>query len=132
MDTYYYLYTEDAYGTPVPLADSETGAPSAYLDRQNAQAECDQLNQDTDGGYFVGEGEFEDVDSSTGPPAMIRKGQQVWIKPEYQDPGDEDYTFIALEDEDGGRVLIEGDIPGMRILPTQRLSTHMLATKQPA
>jgi len=60
---------------------------------------------------------------------MIRKGQQVWIKPEYQDPGDEDYVWTALEDENGGRVLIEAGVPGMRILPTQRLGTDMLGTK---
>lgn len=60
---------------------------------------------------------------------MIRKGQQVWIKPEYQDPGDDDYIWTALEDEDGERVLIEADIPGMHLLPTQVVSTDMLETK---
>ncbi len=60
---------------------------------------------------------------------MIRKGQQVWIKPGYQDPGDEDYPWTAREDEDGGRVLIEADIPGMRLLPTQVVGTDMLETK---
>ncbi len=129
MKNYYFIYTVDAYGTPVPLADSETGTPSVYLDRQNAQAECDQLNQDTDGGYFVGEGEFEDADSSKSSPALIRKGQRVWIKAEYRDQGDEDYTWKALEDENGGRVLIECRIPGMRLLPTQVVSTEMLETK---
>jgi hypothetical protein len=130
MDTYYYLYTVDAYGTSVPLADSETGSPSVFLERQNAQTECDQLNRDTDGGYFVGEGEFEDVDSAAGPPAMIRKGQQVWIRPEYQDPGDEDYVWTALEDEDGGRVRIQPQIPGMAILPNQVVGTDMLETRE--
>ncbi len=60
---------------------------------------------------------------------MIRKGQHAWIKPEYRDQGDEDYVWTALEDEDGGRVLIEADIPGMRILPTQVVSTDMLETE---
>ncbi len=63
MDTYHFIYTQDAYGCPLPLADSSTGAPSVFLRRQNAQAECDQLNQDTDGGYFVGEAEYDDADS---------------------------------------------------------------------
>ena len=61
MNTYYFIYTEDAYGMPVPLSDSATGAPSVFLLRQNAQAECDQLNMDTDGGYFVGEAQYEDA-----------------------------------------------------------------------
>ena len=35
---------------------------------------------------------------------MIRKDQQVHIKPEWQDPGDEDYTWTAIEDERNGYV----------------------------
>jgi hypothetical protein len=57
---------------------------------------------------------------------MIRKGQQVRIRPEWQDPGDDDYIWIALEDEDGGRALIQTQIPGMRILPTQRVNVGMV------
>ena len=37
---------------------------------------------------------------------LIRKGERVFIKPEWQDKGDDDYIWIALEDEDGGRVRI--------------------------
>jgi hypothetical protein len=37
---------------------------------------------------------------------MIRKGQAVAIRPQWRDPGDENVQFVALEDEDGGRVLI--------------------------
>lgn len=34
------------------------------------------------------------------------EGDIVVIKPEWRDPGDENFTWIALEDEDGGRVRI--------------------------
>lgn len=37
---------------------------------------------------------------------MIRAGQQVWIRPERADVGDNDYPRLAVEDEDGGRVLV--------------------------
>ena len=37
---------------------------------------------------------------------MIRKGQIVEILPRWQDDGDQDFVWQALEDEDGGRVRI--------------------------
>jgi hypothetical protein len=37
---------------------------------------------------------------------MIKKGDKIKLKPAYQDPGDDKYTWIALEDEDGGRLRI--------------------------
>lgn len=33
---------------------------------------------------------------------MIRKGQKVYIKPEWQDAGDQDFTWFAIEDESFG------------------------------
>lgn len=41
---------------------------------------------------------------------MIRKGQQIHFKPEFQDPGDADFVFIACEDwcpGDGGSIHVE-------------------------
>jgi hypothetical protein len=35
---------------------------------------------------------------------MIRKGDQVEIKPEWQDEGDSEYVWIAFNDEEKGRV----------------------------
>jgi len=37
---------------------------------------------------------------------MIKKGQQVHIKPEWQDEGDSDHVWIAVEDEVGDRIRI--------------------------
>jgi len=37
----------------------------------------------------------------------IKRGDIVTFKPEWRDPGDDQFTFRAIEDEDGGRVKIE-------------------------
>jgi len=59
---------------------------------------------------------------------MIRKGDRVWIKPHWQDPGDDAIVFVATEDEDGGRVSIEAQL-GWPINPVQRVNVDMLDTK---
>lgn len=58
---------------------------------------------------------------------MIRKGDRVYVRPEFQDPGDSEITFLAVEDEDGGRVKIMAKL-GMPIEPTQVVETRMLVT----
>lgn len=66
---------------------------------------------------------------------MILKGQQIHIKPEWQDAGDEEYTWVALEDEDGGRVKIMPLMPELRFPPVSVVETRMLiegdATQSP-
>ena len=57
---------------------------------------------------------------------MIHKGDKVRIKPEWQDAGDEDFTFVAVDDEDKGRVTIEPQIPGLKIKPTQVVRLDMI------
>lgn len=37
---------------------------------------------------------------------MIRKGDKVQIKPEWQDAGDDRFDWVAVDDEDKGRVTI--------------------------
>lgn len=59
---------------------------------------------------------------------MIRRGDVVRLKPEWQDKGDDMIVFIALEDEDGGRVLIEAQVD-MKLKPTQRVRTDMLESQ---
>jgi hypothetical protein len=57
---------------------------------------------------------------------MIRKGQTVHIKREWQDPGDDEFTWIALEDEDGDRVKISPVMPKLRFAPVSIVETRML------
>jgi hypothetical protein len=57
---------------------------------------------------------------------MIRKDDKLKIKPEWQDPGDSELIFIALEDEDGGRVRIGA--PGIlhSFMPNQVVRVSMV------
>lgn len=57
---------------------------------------------------------------------MIRKGQKVHIKPEWQDPGDDQFTWIAVEDEDGGRVKVMPLIPDLAHPPVTVVETRKL------
>ena len=68
----------------------------------------------------------EDSDALKETHSMkIKKGDTVKIKTEWQDAGDAKIKFIAIEDEDGGRVRIEAqlDIP---IKPNQVVKTEMV------
>lgn len=55
----------------------------------------------------------------------IKAGDIVKIKPEWQDEGDDKITFIAIEDEDGGRVRIEAQL-GLPLNPNEVVTTDML------
>lgn len=57
---------------------------------------------------------------------MIRKKDIVRIKPEFQDKGDDSLVWVALEDEDGGRVRISPLNTGLKLPPNQVVSTNML------
>lgn len=56
---------------------------------------------------------------------MITKGQLVVFKPEWQDEGEVNITFRALETEFGHRVLVVAEL-GLAINPTQIVSTFMI------
>ena len=57
---------------------------------------------------------------------MITKGQVVTFRPEWSDEGDEHIRFVALEDEDGGRVKVMADI-GLRFNPVQVVEVRMIS-----
>lgn len=57
---------------------------------------------------------------------MIKKGDQVRIKPEWQDEGDDSFLWLAMEDEDGGRVTICPIGTGLSYPPRQVVQTSML------
>jgi len=54
---------------------------------------------------------------------MIRKNDKIRILPQWQDAGDDEFEWVAEEDESGDRALIRGIIPGFAIQPTYRVRT---------
>ena len=56
---------------------------------------------------------------------MIRRGDIVKFKAEWRDAGDENVVFIAVENEDGGRVKVEAQL-GLAINPVQVVSVEMI------
>lgn len=55
----------------------------------------------------------------------ITKGQQVTFKPEWQDDGDADILFIAVEDSDGGRVKVRAEL-GLTFNPVSVINVEMI------
>lgn len=56
----------------------------------------------------------------------IKAGDKIKIKREWQDDGDDNIEFIAIDDQDGDRVLI-GALGVLRnFTPTQIVSVSML------
>ena len=55
----------------------------------------------------------------------IKRNQIIRFKPEWSDPGDDKIVFIAIEDEDGGRVKVRAEL-GMAINPVQVVETRMI------
>jgi len=62
---------------------------------------------------------------------MIHRGDRIWFREEYRDPGDESIEFVAVEDEDGGRVRVEARIPGLSLYPTSVVRVDMIERNQP-
>ena len=56
---------------------------------------------------------------------MIKKGETVEIKKEWQDAGDDKITWIAVDNEEKGRVTIQAQL-GLPINPTQVVNTEWL------
>jgi len=62
--------------------------------------------------------------------SRIRAGQRVHIRREWQDEGDDKYIWVAIEDEDGGRVRITAVNTGLMIPTNQVVETRMLEEGQ--
>lgn len=61
---------------------------------------------------------------------MIKRGDTVHIKPEFCDPGDEGLHWVAIEDEDGGRVKIQPTDSGLPLPPVYVVTVSMLEENQ--
>jgi|688.fasta_scaffold229468_1 hypothetical protein len=58
---------------------------------------------------------------------VLKVGNRVRIKPEWQDPGDDDYERIVVEAPgDCTRVLVQTIIPGYTHHPVARIEVSML------
>lgn len=60
---------------------------------------------------------------------MIKAGDLVTFKAEYQDEGDANIVFFAVDNEDKGRVTIEAEL-GMTINPRQVVATYMVVGQE--
>jgi hypothetical protein len=58
----------------------------------------------------------------------IKAGQIVTFKPEWMDKGDENITFIAVDDEENGRVTVEAQVD-LPFKPRQVVSVDMIAVE---
>jgi hypothetical protein len=61
---------------------------------------------------------------------MIRRGDFVVIKPEFQDPGDDKYQWLAVDDESAGRVTISPVGTGLAIPPRHVVRVSMLENQE--
>jgi len=57
---------------------------------------------------------------------MIRKNDTIRIKPEWQDEGDDEIHWLAIEDEDGGRVKAIATNLGLSFPPVSVFHVYML------
>ena len=60
---------------------------------------------------------------------LFKKGDRVRIKPEWQDPGDDEFDWIATDDESLGRVTIMPVNTGLAFPPLQTVSVDTLVPK---
>ena len=58
---------------------------------------------------------------------MIKKGDIITIKPQWQDAGDTSFTWVARNDEENGRVDISAvELAYMAIWPVQTVRSDMI------
>jgi hypothetical protein len=60
---------------------------------------------------------------------MFKQGDNVRIKPEWQDEGDDEFEWFVIEDEDRGHVKIMVVIPGWTLHPTEWIDAAKLEKK---
>lgn len=98
----------------------------------------DESEHPRDHGKFASKGSGESVsDTEPGkkpekkteaPPKLkqpVKSGQEVKIKKEWQDAGDDKVKWIAVSDEDNGMVMIQPQVD-MPFKPTQRVKVEWL------
>jgi len=61
---------------------------------------------------------------------MIKRGDTVQIKPEYQDEGDAGFVWIALDDESKGRITLQSQVTDT-LVKTEIFQVFMLVNVNP-
>lgn len=61
---------------------------------------------------------------------LIRKGDLVEILPAFQDVGDSDFQWVAVDDEEKGRVFISTINSGLRIRPVHVVQSDWIRLRQ--
>ena len=57
---------------------------------------------------------------------LFQTGDVLVIRPEWSDAGDEHFKWIAMEDEDGGRIRIQLMDTGLPLPPNQIVTIDMI------
>ena len=64
---------------------------------------------------------------------MIKKGDIITIKPQWQDAGDASFTWVARDDEENGRVDISAvELAYMAVWPVQTVRSDMIEVLGPS
>lgn len=61
---------------------------------------------------------------------LFQKGDLVEILPAYQDEGDADFQWVAVDDEEKGRVFISTINSGMKIRPVHVVQSDWIRLSQ--
>lgn len=58
---------------------------------------------------------------------LFRRGEQIYILPQYQDAGDDRFEWRVIDDEGKGRVTISPVDCGLAITPSQVVGVEMIS-----
>jgi hypothetical protein len=61
---------------------------------------------------------------------MFKRGNQVEILPEFQDPGDDTFTWVVISDEEKGRVDISPINISLTIKPIYTVTVDQITLSQ--
>lgn len=62
---------------------------------------------------------------------MLNRGDTVRILPQYQDPGDDEFTWIVVADEEKGRVDVSPVSIPMKVKPVYTLEVKQVELVHP-
>jgi hypothetical protein len=61
---------------------------------------------------------------------MIKKGDRIDILPEWQDPGDDNFVWVAVDDEEKGRITISPISMDVPIKPCSTVFSNQLVLRE--